>query len=47
MQNIDVSVWIPGACALFALVSGILFFYEAWEPPITPFKNTDISDNLE
>jgi hypothetical protein len=47
MRNIDFPDVIVVACAVFAVVGVVGFIYESGRPPITPIKNSDISDKLE
>jgi hypothetical protein len=47
MRNINLADGIVIVCAVFAVVGIIGFIYESWRPPITPIRNSDISDKLE
>jgi hypothetical protein len=47
MRNINFTDVIVVVCAVFAVLGIVGFIYESWRPPITPIKNSDISDKLE
>ena len=47
MSHINFVDCITFVCGVFAVVGIVGFIYESWRPPLTPIKNSEISEKLE